>query len=76
MSARVERRDQLRAGTPARRRRRWFLPVYSGVVIGYLFLPIAVMILYGFNDSRGRFLSFSWQGFTLRWYRDLFSIPE
>jgi spermidine/putrescine transport system permease protein len=57
------------------KKRGWFLPAYTAVVIGYLFLPIFVMILFGFNDIRGRF-NFTWQGFTLRWYRELFSIGE
>jgi spermidine/putrescine transport system permease protein len=52
-----------------------FLPIYTGVVIAYLFLPIAVMILFGFNDYRGRF-NFTWEGFTLRWYRSLFDFPD
>jgi spermidine/putrescine transport system permease protein len=52
-----------------------FLPIYTGLVIAYLFLPIAFMILFGFNDYRGRF-NFTWEGFTLRWYRNLFDFPE
>ncbi|MDQ3958252.1 MAG: ABC transporter permease [Actinomycetota bacterium] len=56
-------------------RRGWFLPLYTGAVIAYLFVPIVVMILFGFNDPRGRF-NFAWRGFTLRWYRELFDIPE
>jgi spermidine/putrescine transport system permease protein len=32
------------------------------------------MIVFGFNDTKGR-LNLRWQGFTLTWYRDLFSIP-
>jgi spermidine/putrescine transport system permease protein len=51
------------------------LPIYTGLVISYLFLPVAVMILFGFNDYRGRF-NFTWQGFTLRWYRNLLDFPE
>ena len=57
------------------RRRGWVLPVYTAVVFLYLFIPIAVMILFGFNDIQGRF-NFEWQGFTLRWYRELFQIPD
>jgi spermidine/putrescine transport system permease protein len=65
-----------RAASAGRRRRKGrFLPVYTGAVIAYLFVPIVVMILFGFNDPRGRF-NFAWQGFTLRWYRELFEIPE
>jgi spermidine/putrescine transport system permease protein len=54
------------------RRGRW-LAAYTGLVIVYLCLPIFVMILFGFNDTKGRF-NFSWQGFTLDWYRNLFEI--
>jgi spermidine/putrescine transport system permease protein len=65
-----------RAASAGRRRKRGrFLPVYTGLVIAYLFVPIVVMILFGFNDPRGRF-NFAWQGFTLQWYRDLFDVPE
>ena len=49
------------------------LPAYTALVIVYLCLPIFVMILFGFNDTKGRF-NFSWQGFTLDWYRHLFEI--
>jgi spermidine/putrescine transport system permease protein len=52
-----------------------FLPIYTAVVIAYLFLPVVVMILFGFNDYRGRF-NFTWEGFTLRWYRDILDFPE
>ena len=58
------------------RRRAWgrrVLPVYTALVIGYLCLPIFVMILFGFNDTKGKF-NFTWQGFTLTWYRNLFAI--
>jgi spermidine/putrescine transport system permease protein len=59
-------------------RRRWtrlVLPVYTWLLIGYLSLPILVMIVFGFNDTTGR-LNLRWQGFTLRWYRDLFALPS
>jgi spermidine/putrescine transport system permease protein len=58
-------------------RRRWtrlILPVYTWLMICYFSLPILVMIVFGFNDTKGR-LNLRWQGFTLTWYRDLFSIP-
>jgi spermidine/putrescine transport system permease protein len=66
-------------GPPPPKRRRWtryVLPVYSTVVLVYLVLPILVMILYGFNDSGFKRVSFRWQGFTTEWYRTLFSIPD
>ena len=62
---------------PRRRRglRGWGLKAYTWLVIGWLSLPILVMILFGFNDTTGRF-NFVWQGFTLHWYRDLFAIND
>ncbi len=63
---------------PAGGRRRWtrlILPAYTWLMICYFSLPILVMIVFGFNDTRGR-LNLRWQGFTLRWYRELFDIPD
>ena len=48
------------------------LPVYTGLVVAYLFLPIVVMAAFGFNDIQGRF-NFTWQGFTLEHWANLFS---
>jgi spermidine/putrescine transport system permease protein len=56
-------------------RRPWLLRIYTVVVILYLFLPIGVMILFGFNDLKGRF-NFTWQGLTVRHYEELFRFPE
>ena len=59
------------------RRRRWtrlILPTYTWLMIFYLRLPVLVMIVFGFNDIQGR-LNLRWEGFTLRWYRELFAIP-
>ena len=46
------------------------------VVMIYLVLPILVMILYGFNDSGFKKVSFRWLGFTTEWYQRLFAIPD
>ncbi|MFO7250331.1 MAG: ABC transporter permease [Actinomycetes bacterium] len=51
------------------------LHIWTWLVITWLFLPIAVMILFGFNDTRGRYNQ-TWQGFTLRWYAELFAIDD
>jgi spermidine/putrescine transport system permease protein len=63
--------------TPPRRRTRgrWVLPLWSWIVIVWLSSPILVMIVFGFNDTKGKF-NFTWQGFTLNWYRHLFDIPD
>ncbi len=39
------------------------LTTYAMLVIGYLMLPIAVVILFSFNEPEGRF-NYVWQGFT------------
>jgi spermidine/putrescine transport system permease protein len=46
------------------------LAVWTGLVLGFLYLPILVLIGYSFNRSR---LNITWEGFTLRWYGELFS---
>jgi len=48
------------------------LPIYTGLVVAYLFLPIVVMAVFGFNDIQGRF-NFTWQGFTLDHWANLFN---
>ncbi len=58
------------------RRRRWtryVLPVYSWMVIGYLVIPIAVMIAYSFNNVPHGIpqVTFNWTGFTFKWYEHL-----
>jgi spermidine/putrescine transport system permease protein len=50
------------------------LPVFTGLAVAYLFLPIAVMILFGFNEVHGKF-NFTWNGFTLDNYGNLFGYP-
>ena len=41
---------------------------YLALVYAFLYLPIAVLIVYSFNDAR---YSLSWQGFTWGWYESL-----
>jgi spermidine/putrescine transport system permease protein len=70
--------DQRPDATAPRRRRRGGAPLlhaYTWVLIVWLSLPILVMVLFGFNDTSGKF-NFVWQGWTLRWYRGLFDIPD
>jgi len=67
------------AGPSRGHRRRWtrfILPAYTTVVMIYLVLPILVMILYGFNNSGFKKVSFRWLGFTTEWYKQLFAIPD
>jgi spermidine/putrescine transport system permease protein len=60
-----------------RRRGRWVLPLYSWLVIGYLVLPIFVMVAYSFNKVTTGLpqVSFTWNGFTTEWYQQWSSVP-
>jgi spermidine/putrescine transport system permease protein len=61
------RRGRLRGGR--------VLYAYTWIVIAWLILPILVMILFGFNDTKGRYNQ-SWEGFTLKWYGQVFALDE
>jgi spermidine/putrescine transport system permease protein len=65
----------IRRPTVGARISRLVLPVFTGVAVLYLFLPIAVMIAFSFNDPAGR-QNITWQGFTLRNYVDLWGRPD
>ena len=54
--------------------RRHALSAYSALALGYLFLPIAVVILFSFNNPAGRF-NYTWQGFTLDSWLNPFGVP-
>ena len=62
----------------ARRRdtaRSWALGIWSGLALLYLFIPIFVIVVFSFNDNKGRF-NFTWQGFTLDHWKHPFSNPD
>ncbi|MCT4621079.1 MAG: ABC transporter permease [Marinisporobacter sp.] len=42
---------------------------YAFLVYMFLYLPILLLIIYSFNDSKYRG---KWNGFTLKWYKELF----
>jgi spermidine/putrescine transport system permease protein len=52
-----------------------WLGLYTAVVMAYLFLPVGVIILFGFNDPVGRF-NFVFNRFTLENYRTLLESEE
>ena len=39
----------------------------------FLYAPIAILIIFSFNDSQ---LGAEWKGFTLRWYGEMFNSPD
>jgi len=52
-----------------RRRRAFLPPIYLSLVLVLMYVPILVVALYSFNDSR---TSATWAGFTTDWYAKLF----
>lgn len=46
--------------------------LYLALVFIFLYAPIAVLIVFSFNDSK---LRGSWAGFTLKWYKELLNDP-
>ena len=46
---------------------------YPILIYGFLYLPILVLVVYSFNDSK---YSLEWQGITWAWYQNLFDDPD
>ncbi|HSM82236.1 MAG TPA: ABC transporter permease [Nodosilinea sp.] len=44
--------------------------LFTALMFAFMYIPIVVLGVYSFNDSR---YSAGWEGFSLRWYRALFS---
>jgi spermidine/putrescine transport system permease protein len=44
--------------------------IYLTSVYLFLYVPILILVIYSFNDSK---YSTNWQGFTLKWYTQLFT---
>lgn len=49
---------------------KWIKRISLGLVYIFLYAPIVVLIVFSFNDSK---LRGTWSGFTLRWYKQLFT---
>jgi spermidine/putrescine transport system permease protein len=50
------------------------LTAYALLAFAYLLIPIAVVVLFSFNNPKGRF-NFTWQGFTLDNWRNWDAVP-
>ncbi len=48
---------------------RWYQKAYLVAAFGFLYVPIAVLIAFSFNESKSRTV---FTGFTLNWYKNLF----
>ena len=55
-----------------RERNRW-LSTYALLVYAFLFAPIVILIIFSFNSARRGLV---WQGFTFKWYPQLFANDE
>ncbi len=51
------------------RRGRMLSRVWMVAVFGFMYVPIAVLIAFSFNESKSRS---QWAGFSLKWYQNLF----
>src|SRR3954464_7508243 len=60
------------AGRSHDRLRHWALGIWSALALLYLFIPVFIVVLFSFNDNKGRF-NFTWQGFTLRHWQHPFA---
>ena len=47
-----------------------FAAFYMGVIFLLMYIPIAVVIVFSFNESK---LPVSFTGFSLKWYQQLFA---
>ena len=61
-------------GSFRRRASRWVLPVFTALAIGYLMIPIVVMIVFSFNRPEGKF-NYIWNQFSLDGWLHPFDWP-
>lgn len=52
---------------------RYVFPVMASLGFGFLYLPILILVIYSFNESK---LVTVWGGFSTRWYVELFQDPQ
>ena len=50
--------------------KKWGQRIYLAVIFLFLYLPILVLIVLSFNNSKSRVV---WGGFTLKWYASCFT---
>jgi spermidine/putrescine transport system permease protein len=51
------------------------LVIYAGLAIAYMLIPIALIMVFSFNNPSGKF-NFTWVGFTTKHWLHPFAIPE
>jgi spermidine/putrescine transport system permease protein len=50
-----------------------FSKIYTAIILIFLFAPIAVLIFFSFNSGSSTSV---FEGFSLRWYKELFKNAE
>ena len=50
--------------------KKWGQRIYLAIIFLFLYLPILVLIVLSFNNSKSRVV---WGGFTLKWYASCFT---
>src|SRR5947208_15235197 len=56
------------------RRQGWVLAVYTAFVFAFLFVPVLMVVLFSFNKTAS--FTFPFHGWSLQWYRSVFSSPD
>ncbi len=51
------------------RMQQWIFGTWTVGVFAFLYIPILLLIVFSFNDSK---LGLAWEGFTTKWYAELF----
>ncbi len=64
-----------RGGRSHDKLRHWGLGIWSFLALLYLFIPVFIVVLFSFNDNKGRF-NFTWQGVTLDHWAHPFADPD
>lgn len=49
--------------------KKYLSKIYMGLIYLFLYAPIAVLVIFSFNESKSRA---NWTGFSLKWYVELF----
>ncbi len=53
--------------------KRFAKALYIAIIVLFLYLPIGTLMVLSFNESKSMT---SWQGFSVRWYREMFNNQE
>jgi len=54
--------------------RTWLLGIWSAAALLYLFIPVFIVVLFSFNDNKGRF-NFTWHKFSTAAWQHPFATP-